>query len=75
MRKNERFMHVNDMSMHEKENFVSRIIFSHRKMSWVVGLYTTSCMESSPMKTYLGQQFYVHAWKFHFPGWKFDFYA
>ena len=54
------FMHENDFSTHENENFAPCIIFSHQIISWVVGLYITSCMEFSPVKT-LGQNLHFHA--------------
>ena len=50
-------MHENDISMHENENRARGTIFSPKKFSWVVGLYTTALMECSPMQL-LGNFFY-----------------
>ena len=58
---NEIFMHENEMFINKKnENFARGMIFSPQRFSWVVELYTTSCMEFSPMEI-LGQDFHYHA--------------
>ena len=51
--------------MHENENFAPGMIFLPQKLSWVVWLYTTSCMEFSPRITYR-QNFHFLANKFIF---------
>ena len=46
-----------------KWKFRPGMIFTPQKSSWVVGLYTTLCMEFSPMNIF-GQNVHFQAWKF-----------
>ena len=48
--------------VHENKDFAPGIIISPQKFSWLIMLYTTSCLEFSPMNI-LGQNFYFQAWK------------
>ena len=63
MHENDISMHENDISMHE--NFAPGMIYSSQKCPWVIELYTTSCMEFSPMKI-CRQNFHFHARKIYF---------
>ena len=44
--------HFDDMPMHENENVPPGMIVSPQKFSWVGGMYTTPCMESSPYENF-----------------------
>ena len=52
----------NDISMQENESFATGVIFHPpplKKNSWVIGLYTISCMEFSLMNIF-GQNVHFH---------------
>ena len=72
------FMHENGIFMHENESFAPGTIFPHQKVSWVVGMYTNSCMECRFSSIFLFSCMKIsfrciYAWTYHFHAWNFTF--